>query len=674
MREFFVSYTSSNRPHAEWIAWVLEEAGYTTLIQAWDIRGNFVLAMDDAMRDTKRTVAVLSSAYLSSDYAAVEWAAAARRDPRGQQDLLVVFRVEECQPTGWLAQIGYTDLVGLDEAKARESVLARVAPGRAKPVGPVPFPGVGTPAPRNVPAHPPYPASDGDLEWLQRVRVIARDWRATWSARVCDLEAAAKAARAAQRDPAARSSAEADAARWLARDAGRALSALPIYELDYANTYGLNIHPAVLGGSAIGLAEEAALAQSAAEVGEYSWENVARVLESTISLACFDLGALPRGFAADAQAPQARDLRAAGPLILLHSNDEVGRLMLLAPLRDATPLARLAAREQLRLEVLAARLNPAGALEVVATDVLHLYGWWDSATVPTHQRVHEQPPIAAGFIGHEADAPVVVVEADGGIGYFGPNASVTTMSIPKRPRHIVDAAVWAGADADPQHWRALLIGQDGECISVDEQCIVAEATLWDDPLFRSHSGSPPLWSWLGGVELGLLDGFDCALVWRVSLFQEHAICFVDPASLQPLRAPLLVERATGQIQGLALAGGRWLLATTIQCGGEPSSRLLVFDLAKHGPAAAQPIASDGVWRGDLYSPLVLAQSPSGFSSIQVKRDFDTPSSEPGQTLLRYDWPERRLMLLRAGNNLRTAFVAGSEMAPTIPSRGPRGPD
>jgi hypothetical protein len=37
-RDFFISYTAVNRPWAEWIAVQLEQAGYTTLLQAWDFR------------------------------------------------------------------------------------------------------------------------------------------------------------------------------------------------------------------------------------------------------------------------------------------------------------------------------------------------------------------------------------------------------------------------------------------------------------------------------------------------------------------------------------------------------------------------------------------------------------------------------------------------------------
>jgi TIR domain len=36
--DFFVSYTGTDTAWAEWIAQTLEEAGYRTVVQAWDFR------------------------------------------------------------------------------------------------------------------------------------------------------------------------------------------------------------------------------------------------------------------------------------------------------------------------------------------------------------------------------------------------------------------------------------------------------------------------------------------------------------------------------------------------------------------------------------------------------------------------------------------------------------
>ena len=68
MKDFFISYNRQDKQWAEWLAWTLEEAKYTVVLQAWDFRpgGNFVLDMQRAMTETKQTIAVLSDNYLAS--------------------------------------------------------------------------------------------------------------------------------------------------------------------------------------------------------------------------------------------------------------------------------------------------------------------------------------------------------------------------------------------------------------------------------------------------------------------------------------------------------------------------------------------------------------------------------------------------------------------------------
>jgi Tfp pilus assembly protein PilF len=141
--DFFVSYTSADRPWAEWIAWELEHAGYSVRIQAWDFGPgtNFVHEMDKAARVARRTIAVLSPAFLESPYAAVEWQAAFREDPTGERRKLVPVRVRDCDPGGLLGSIVYVDVVGLPEIQSRAKLLAGVTEGRAKPAGAPAFPG-----------------------------------------------------------------------------------------------------------------------------------------------------------------------------------------------------------------------------------------------------------------------------------------------------------------------------------------------------------------------------------------------------------------------------------------------------------------------------------------------------------------------------------------------------
>jgi hypothetical protein len=141
-KDFFVSYNSADQGWAEWIAWHLEEAGYTTVIQAWDFRpgGNFVLQMQRAAERARHTIAVLSPNYLNALYTQPEWAAAFAQDPTGEKGVLLPVRVIECELKGLLKPIVYIDLVGLAEEAARERLLASVEGDRAKPTAAPDFP------------------------------------------------------------------------------------------------------------------------------------------------------------------------------------------------------------------------------------------------------------------------------------------------------------------------------------------------------------------------------------------------------------------------------------------------------------------------------------------------------------------------------------------------------
>ncbi|MFB9237701.1 FxSxx-COOH system tetratricopeptide repeat protein [Plantactinospora siamensis] len=140
--DFFISYTQSDREWAEWIAVELERAGYTTVIQAWDIRPgtDFVHEMQRASMNARRTVAVLSPAYFASGFAEAEWRAAFVKDPTGERRLLLPVRVRECAPPGMLASLVYVDLTDVDETEARARLLAAAGPDPVRPTTSI-FPG-----------------------------------------------------------------------------------------------------------------------------------------------------------------------------------------------------------------------------------------------------------------------------------------------------------------------------------------------------------------------------------------------------------------------------------------------------------------------------------------------------------------------------------------------------
>ncbi|MBC9786173.1 toll/interleukin-1 receptor domain-containing protein [Heliobacterium chlorum] len=142
MKDFFISYNKTDHKIAEWIAWILEEAGYSVVIQAWDftVGINFIVMMDEAAKLANRTITVLSPDYLKSDYTPAEWAAAFNRDPRGVHGTLLPVLVRECNLEGLLAQIIYIKLTGLDEQQAKEVLLNGVSPTRRKPARKPKFP------------------------------------------------------------------------------------------------------------------------------------------------------------------------------------------------------------------------------------------------------------------------------------------------------------------------------------------------------------------------------------------------------------------------------------------------------------------------------------------------------------------------------------------------------
>ena len=127
-KDFFISYNKADEQWATWIAAVLEKGGYTCYIEAWDFRpgGNFVLYMDNALKESERFIAVMSQNYLNAVYCQSEWTAAFTKDPNGEKRLLIPVRVADIKPDGLLAAIIYIDLFGADENEAEKRLITGV--------------------------------------------------------------------------------------------------------------------------------------------------------------------------------------------------------------------------------------------------------------------------------------------------------------------------------------------------------------------------------------------------------------------------------------------------------------------------------------------------------------------------------------------------------------------
>lgn len=132
-KDFFISFNRADAAWAEWIAYVLEDNGYSVVFQHWDMRpgSNFVIEMDKAVNFTEKTFLVLSDAALESKHVRAEWAAAYNADPTGEKRKLIPVRVKPLTvPRGLLGQIVYVDLLGLGEEDATSAILGALAERR----------------------------------------------------------------------------------------------------------------------------------------------------------------------------------------------------------------------------------------------------------------------------------------------------------------------------------------------------------------------------------------------------------------------------------------------------------------------------------------------------------------------------------------------------------------
>jgi hypothetical protein len=107
MKDFSTSYTKADQAWAEWIAWTLEAAGYSTVIQAWDFRpgSNFVLEIQRAATEANRTIAVLVAKVFEICLYPTGRGAAFAQDTEGKTQKLIPVRIAACELTGILATI-----------------------------------------------------------------------------------------------------------------------------------------------------------------------------------------------------------------------------------------------------------------------------------------------------------------------------------------------------------------------------------------------------------------------------------------------------------------------------------------------------------------------------------------------------------------------------------------
>ena len=668
MKDFFISYNREDKQWAEWIAWQLEDAGFSVIIQAWDFVGNWVIRMNEAMRETARTIAVLSPDYVKALYTQPEWAHAFRLDPTGAKDLLIPVRARPVDLDGVLAQIVYVDIVNLDEGAAVELLLKRARGERGKPSSSPAFPssaaGTGGVTRRTSAApKPAYPAFDEDTKRLIRVREILVDWRARYSGQEEALRLAAQKARAWSRDLPEQFDDEVAAVVDLAARAARDFQSLPLNELEFARSYGLMVHPTVFWGQAM---EDVAITQSGYGPGrsdarkqfdearkaeglpvealpdKYAFEMVARVLESADALVRFTFDSLPRGFIEDAGPGPADDLRSYHMLLIARVNDDP-RLHLMTVDQRPLMLGTFAARK-LGAYPLCARRNVDDSIDLVGSDHQYIYWWARSSQQPSMQYACESMVLRASFVSSASDSAVVTAHADGKTRLLKSDGGMEIALRSPADSGLRSATLWIDP-LQPEKWHVLALTDEFELVSQSLAGLNARRSpeaLWDE---SSFPGAPwdQIW-WRGNSDLAVyeLDGLPCLVVRRQAMVGEGAH-FLDPLSLTPIRPALFI---TGFVGDMIIAGGRWLAVFYLQSGADLLPRVALWDLRT---GAEQPVARSFERKGDVYYPIVTKESEDAFEVVFVLRLFDSSAE---RRLCRFRWPSGTVEELEKYADLR----------------------
>ncbi|ASC71961.1 sulfatase-modifying factor domain protein [Halomicronema hongdechloris C2206] len=123
-----ISYASSDRPWADWIAWVLQENGYPTTAQVLDsqLEGSPVGRFQQTLESADIFLVVLSTHYVTVASTQPDWPPFPRQAPTLTAWKTVPVRVDTCQvPSHWQ---GHTqvDLVGQSESEAERTLLGAI--------------------------------------------------------------------------------------------------------------------------------------------------------------------------------------------------------------------------------------------------------------------------------------------------------------------------------------------------------------------------------------------------------------------------------------------------------------------------------------------------------------------------------------------------------------------
>jgi hypothetical protein len=134
MVDFFVSRRGIAADVAKEVAQVLEDRGYTVIVQDFDIAfsTNFVGAIHDALKVAKHFIGLLTEDYDTSPFTRAEWTSFfATAASSGDNRRFILLRVDNVEPPGLFAPIVYGNLFGVKDPERRREIIIAAAEGRS---------------------------------------------------------------------------------------------------------------------------------------------------------------------------------------------------------------------------------------------------------------------------------------------------------------------------------------------------------------------------------------------------------------------------------------------------------------------------------------------------------------------------------------------------------------
>ncbi|TCB93390.1 toll/interleukin-1 receptor domain-containing protein [Micromonospora zingiberis] len=164
--KLFISYAGPDRPWAEWVAWHLEQAGYTVELDLWDWAAgdNAVVRMSQALDRADRVVALFSEDYFEHQrFTTDEWTAImSGRDRHGR---LIPLRLADVTAPPVLRPLVTPSLAGLSADDAHRVLLNAVRGTPPRPATAPDFPGGQVPRQRPAEEAPRLPGAHQPTLW-----------------------------------------------------------------------------------------------------------------------------------------------------------------------------------------------------------------------------------------------------------------------------------------------------------------------------------------------------------------------------------------------------------------------------------------------------------------------------------------------------------------------------